>query len=231
MQKRPGKKSHYFIINLLILALIGGVYFFSTNQDAQNVIARLTANPISSGNSYEDNLFFMGAYQSDPQTLASILDTAEQNQAQLTVFVTEKWIRQNPELSRHIAQQHCLGIYGEDYQGKWESDMVREDLRQSCADYQEVIGQAPKYYMPFHGEYDKQLINCVLDAGMDTILYGKDTRAYSAKDDASFLAQVCEKAQRGDYIYVNLDARFSRCLGAMIEKLSDYHFRAINTKG
>lgn len=231
MQKHPGKKLHYFIINLLILSMIGGIYFFSTNQDAQNVIARLTANPISSGNSYEDEIFFLGSYQGDPQTLTDILDAAEKNQVQLTVFTTPQWMEEHADLAKRIANRHCLGIYGEDYQGNWEEAAIREDLRKSCLVYQEIVGKPAKYYMPFHAEYDKQLITCVLDAGMDTILYSKDTRAYSAQDDASFVDQVCQKAQRGDYIYVNLDSRFQRCLGALAEQLSDYRLLPIDTNG
>ena len=157
MQKHPGKKLHYFIINLLILSMIGGIYFFSTNQDAQNVIARLTANPISSGNSYEDEIFFLGSYQGDPQTLTDILDAAEKNQVQLTVFTTPQWMEEHADLAKRIANRHCLGIYGEDYQGNWEEAAIREDLRKSCLVYQEIVGEPAKYYMPFHAEYDKQL--------------------------------------------------------------------------
>ncbi len=110
---------------------------------------------------------------------AKILDTLRARGVRITFFLTGKWIRENPDLTRQIvADGHEVANHTTNHPDlrKLDDQAIRSELADTEAAMYEIAGVSSKpYFRPPFGAYDEHVLQIVQSAGYLPIYWTLDS--------------------------------------------------------
>lgn len=115
------------------------------------------------------------------EPVASMLQTLRERGVTITFFLTGKWIRENPELTRQIvADGHEIAnhtVNHPDLTGV-DDDVIRSEVADTETLLREVVGEGATtkpFFRPPYGAYDKRVLNVVQGQGFLPIYWTLDS--------------------------------------------------------
>ena len=149
MKKR---KQSGLIVNLLLLALIGALYFATSRPDAAAAMAQAMYAPNYRGQG-EGVVALQFPVSWNAAALNGILDTLAQHNAKATFAVSGIWTAQNPALLlRMAADGHEIATMGDDPALDGSLAKVQQDVEVSLTKIEQGCGVRPAVY--YSGQRD-----------------------------------------------------------------------------
>lgn len=143
-QKRSGLAG--FIVNLLIVAMIGALYFTTSGNDAVNVAQVFYSPPAYRGQA-GNKAALQFAVSWNAASMESILDTLLQEGVQATFAVSGEWVQENRLLLRKMALDgHEIATMGYTPESDGKLSWVKNDIIASLDIIESVTGQRPTIY-------------------------------------------------------------------------------------
>lgn len=157
---------------------------------------------------------------------AAILDVLAEKGVKATMFLTGKWMEQNPNLVRRMVEEgHQIANHSWDHTDFRElsDDQIRQQLQKTEAKALELTGVSTKpYFRPPYGGYDRRVVSIVTQEGYTQFVYW----TYDSGDWIDDLpptrvqANIVSKAQNGAIVVMHLNSwQEPRTLGQTIDIL------------
>lgn len=173
-------------------------------QTSENEIA--TSSPpfvvkgeISGGNPAKKQIIFTFDGGASNVSVQKILETAKKHSVKLTFFVTAKFVEQNPEPIKKIAQEgHEIfnHTYSHPHLTQLTDGQIREELKKCDDVVYNLTGKNTKpYFRPPYGDRDQRVLKIAQEEGYQSVYWSTDALDWMAGRTAE---QVKER------IYSNL---------------------------
>ena len=124
--------------------------------------------------------------------------------AKATFFELGEMVKENPEMSKLIADAGCeIGIHGYNHTTfpNLGVDGTQKQVSDTAALIKQYAGQTPKHVRPPEGSYNDEIQKKLMDMGYDLIMWNVDTVDWKTRDaDAVYSAIVTNGADGGDIL-------------------------------
>ena len=108
----------------------------------------------------------------------ALLSAMEQNDVRCTFFAVEFWVKKYPQYAKKIVEKgHELGTHSRthSYMSKQSKEEITDELYTSSKAIEEVTGKKPTLFRPPYGDYDNDVIQTSLQAGLYPIQWDVDS--------------------------------------------------------
>lgn len=205
-------------LNILIAAIVLGLYCLSTQSDSVGVLGRQYAVPVYRGYS-DDSIAVMCSVEWNAASLEAILDTLSDSGQIVTFLVSGEWAENNPQtLIRMYADGHEIGVLGMDPHEDGTISWVIDDVASSVASVERITGYRPTVYHPGSRELETSAL-AAHSLEMDAVMCTADLRC-ARGGSGEIMDRALENASSGSIIKVQPTAAFAEALPRLLSLYS-----------
>lgn len=194
------KKKYIYLIFLIILILL--ISYLIKDQVIQYVFQSSKEEVIYYIDTEEKIITFTFDVLVGTDYVDEILEILDLYNIKSTFFLTGKWIKENNDLTKIIANKHELGSLSYSYTHLTqlrdrdlynEFELFRDTL-------ENIIDSDIKYFRPPFGEYDERTISLAGEQGHHTILWSIESKDWITESMDEFINNIIDKAHPGGII-------------------------------
>lgn len=228
MDKTKLKKLTYSIsVNLVIVAMLGGLFALTLNNGVKSVFAPQSENLYYRGNSEQKCVSLMINVYWGNEYLPNMLKTLKDNNIKTTFFVGGTWVNKFPELFLQIVNDgHEIGNHG-----FFHKDHDKLNYAQNSTEImathklvKEYTGENMTLFSPPSGAYNDITVKVATNLGYKTILFSKDTIDWRDHDTNLIIQRATTNIQNGELILMHPTLNTAEALPTIIEKLQNQGF-------
>ena len=162
--------------------------------------------------------------------LGPILDELDRHRVRATFFLTGRWVRQFPEVARHIAWRgHEIGNHGMDHVHPKELDDqgLRRLILDAEALLEQVTSQRPRLFAPPYGEVDSRIVAVAAQLGYYTVMWTVDTLDWQRPPPDAIVERVASRLVNGSIILMHPTEPTVQALPRLLEVLRERRLQAV----
>ena len=133
----------------------------------------------------------------------TLLSTMEQNDVRCTFFAVEFWVKKYPQYAKKIVEMgHELGTHSRthSYMSKQSKEEISDELYTSSKAIEEVTGKKPTLFRPPYGDYDNDVIQTSLRAGLYPIQWDVDSLDWKNLSATEIALRIINSVKPGSII-------------------------------
>ena len=132
-----------------------------------------------------------------------ILDTLDFYKIKCTFFMTEFWVKKNPDTVKEIfSRGHEIGTHSRTHSNmsKQSEEEIKSELETSKRAIEDITGEKVILFRPPFGDYDDLLVKTARDMGLYTIQWDVDSLDWKDLSAEQIATRILKKARSGSII-------------------------------
>ena len=216
---------------MLVLLGVGLVTTEKADLDLSMVTNFGADQPIYQGNKEEDKMALTFNVDWGEEYIEGILNVLETHQAKATFFITGRWAKKFPDLTRQIAKAgHEIGNHG--FSHPHPDQISKEKNQQEILETEKEIKKSTEIktvlFAPPYGEHSTVVLQAASELGYKTILWTIDTIDWDKSRTAEIIrAKVADKAEKGAIVLMHPTDRTLQALPFILQDLKNKNFRLV----
>ena len=231
MDKTKLKKLTYSIsVNLVIVAMLGGLFALTLNNGVKSVFAPQSENLYYRGNSEQKCVSLMINVYWGNEYLPNMLKTLKDNNIKTTFFVGGTWVNKFPELFLQIVNDgHEIGNHGFFHkdQDKLDYAQNKSEILNNHNLIKELLGVEMNLFAPPSGAYSSITLDVAESLGYKTIMWSKDTIDWRDHDASLILKRATTNLSNGDLILMHPTEATVQALSDIIANIKSQGFEIV----
>lgn len=211
-------------INMAILVMLVGLFFFINRGHVFSVAARYTDNPIYKATEEKESVALLCNVVWGTEYVGPLLDILGRYDAKATFFLGGKWAEENPDLVKRMAAEgHQLANhgYGHRHHSGMSMEENREEIQKAETAVEGIAGVKTDLFAPPYGEFDKTTLQVASGMGYTTVMWSVDTIDWRGDGVDAVINRVTKKAGPGDFILMHPTQDTVKALPIIIEALQE----------
>jgi peptidoglycan-N-acetylglucosamine deacetylase len=197
---RIRRKRFYGLLLLIILLLLA---YLIQDQVLRFAFQADSAATLYCIDTREKILVFTFEVSAGEDYLEEILDTLSRHGIRAVFFVTGRWVKENPGLTRRLSSRHELGNHS--YSHPRLEELSDRELAEEFSRFQEALqeavpGTSVPYFRPPFGDYDERAQSLALEAGQLPVLWSIESRDWLASSLDQYLDDFLGKVHPGGIV-------------------------------
>ncbi|RIW36466.1 hypothetical protein D3H55_05975 [Bacillus salacetis] len=151
--------------------------------------------------------------------IPDMLATLKKHQVYATFFLEGRWVKENPELAKMIADSgHEIGnhSYSHPKMETLTGERIREEILKTNDIIEATTGKRVKLFGPPSGGFNDEVVKIAGEYKMKTILWSVDTIDWQKPAPSVIVERVTSKLHKGALILMHPTASTSSALPALI---------------
>lgn len=224
------------LMGVMVLVLFGaGVVTRDwLRPEAEVTGEQVVAQPIYQGNKEEQKMALTVNVDWGEEYIPGMLNALDAYEAKATFFITGRWAKKYPELTKEIATRgHEIGNHG--YSHPHPDQISVEKNQQEILATEKEIEQSTKMkttlFAPPYGEHGANVLKAADSLGYKVILWTVDTVDWDQSRSAEMIyGKVVEKAENGAIVLMHPTDRTLKALPSILQELKKkgYHLVTVS---
>lgn len=231
MQKERKQRLFVGIIsNLLLVAVVAIVFYFSFSNSLITVIQGDIQKPIYRGNAENKEVSLMVNVYWGTEFLDSMLNTLKTYNAKCTFFFGGMWVIDNRELLERIKNDgHEIanhGYFHKDHKQLSFENNKLEILRTEKL-IMDFVDVKTNLFAPPSGSFSTKTLEVCEELGYKVIMWSKDTIDWRDKDKYIVYKRATKDIQNGDLVLMHPTKHTAQALPDILEYYKSVGFKAV----
>ncbi len=210
-------KKAVVLLAVLLAALV------TLNFIGNNIFKPTTSSfePIYQGNQTEKKIALTCNVVWGEEYVPEMLKILKKNDVKMTFFMGGKWVKDFPELTKQIAENHELGNHSYSHPHPTfinKEENIRE-IKKTEDEVYKVTKNKINLYAPPYGEFNKTVLEAAGESGYKVIMWSIDTRDWQRPAPEVIVERVIDKAHNGAIVLMHPTAPTVKALPVLIEQL------------
>ncbi|WP_456271501.1 polysaccharide deacetylase family protein [Bacillus sp. AK031] len=184
--------------------------------------------PIYRGNPEKPMASFIINVAWGNEYIPDMLATLKKHQVYASFFLEGRWVKENPDLAKMIAESgHEIGnhSYSHPKMETLSPGKIREEITKTNEIIEATTGKRVKLFGPPSGGFNDQVVTIAGEYNMKTILWSVDTIDWQKPQPSVIVERVSSKLHKGALILMHPTASTSSALPALIEAVKQEELR------
>jgi peptidoglycan-N-acetylglucosamine deacetylase len=184
--------------------------------------------PIYRGNPEKPMASFIINVAWGNEYIPDMLATLKKHQVYATFFLEGRWVKENPELAKMIADSgHEIGnhSYSHPKMETLSGERIREEILKTNDIIEATTGKRVKLFGPPSGGFNDEVVKIAGEYKMKTILWSVDTIDWQKPAPSVIVERVSSKLHKGALILMHPTASTSSALPALISVIKEEELR------
>lgn len=225
------KRSVVVIALLLVILLIGIVYFLNLGRGVLNVFAPQRRLPIYSVEASEKVVAISFDAAWGDEFTDDILDTLDKYNVKTTFFLVGFWVDKYPDWVKEMHERgHEVGNHSSTHphMSKLSKADIAKELKVTGDKIFEITGVQPTVFRPPFGDYNNLLIETAEELGYYTIQWDVDSLDWKEMGVQPVVDRVTRNVKNGSIILFHNNAKYvAEFLPLVLERLQEQGYKIV----
>ncbi|MFA5536625.1 MAG: polysaccharide deacetylase family protein [Bacillota bacterium] len=216
---------------LLILLGIGLVAGERTDLNLSMAANFKTTEPIYQGNKEESKMALTFNVDWGEEYIEGILSVLDAHQVKATFFITGRWAKKFPDLTKKIAEaSHEIGNHGfsHPHPDQISKEKNQQEILETEKEINKSTGRKTVLFAPPYGEHGTVVLQAASELGYKTILWTIDTVDWDKSRTTEIIrAKVADKAEKGAIVLMHPTDRTLKALPLILQNLKEKNFSLV----
>ncbi|WP_113929937.1 polysaccharide deacetylase family protein [Bacillus sp. P14.5] len=191
-------------------------------------LSALPPLPIYRGNPEKPMASFIINVAWGNEYIPDMLATLKKHQVYATFFLEGRWVKENPELAKMIAESgHEIGnhSYSHPKMETLSPEKIREEISKTNEIIEATTGRRVNLFGPPSGGFNEEVVKIADEHKMKTILWSVDTIDWQKPSPSVIVERVTTKLHNGALILMHPTSSTSSALPALITAIKKEELR------
>ncbi|SCY96584.1 polysaccharide deacetylase family protein [Alkaliphilus peptidifermentans] len=225
------KRSVVVIALLLVILLIGIVYFLNLGRGGLNVFAPQRRLPIYSVETSEKVVAISFDAAWGDEFTDDILDALDKYNVKTTFFLVGFWVDKYPDWVKEMHERgHEVGNHSSTHphMSKLSKADIAKELKVTGDKIFEITGVQPTVFRPPFGDYNNLLIETAEELGYYTIQWDVDSLDWKEMGVQPVVDRVTRNVKNGSIILFHNNAKYvAEFLPLVLERLQEQGYKIV----
>ena len=215
------KQLSKLILAVLLVTIFGIITLGIKRQEL--IVTTMQVAPIYRGDLNKKAVSFSFNVDWGEETIPALLDVLQKYNVKATFFVTGRWVRKNPELTKKIhTQGHQIENHGysHPHADRLSKQDNKNEIEKTEKEIYDLIQHRTRFFAPPYGEKKPQVVSAAWELGYSTVMWTIDTIDWHpSTNETSFLGRIKDNLQNGAIILMHPKPVTVKALPALISHL------------